>query len=109
MASAGGSGALQLLRRPREYAKSEELSDPSGAAVVSSLKATEPTPSPPVVALPVFGQAMDSQASDRASLPEYAVLRHSPEVGAVCGKSARTDLRGGCRETGIPTAIMVHE
>ena len=27
------------------------------------------------------------------------------EVGAVCGSSARTDLRGGCRVTGIPTAI----
>jgi len=32
--------------------------------------------------------------------------RQTPEVGAVCGKSARTDLRGGCRATGIPTAIM---
>ena len=28
------------------------------------------------------------------------------EVGAVCGSSARTDLRGGCRVTGIPTAIV---
>jgi hypothetical protein len=35
-----------------------------------------------------------------------AIRRQTPEVGAVCGKSARTDLRGGCRVTGIPTAIM---
>jgi hypothetical protein len=26
----------------------------------------------------------------------------------MCGKSARTDLRGGCRVTGIPTAITGH-
>src|SRR6266567_5435090 len=32
--------------------------------------------------------------------------RHAPtsEAGAVCGNSARTDLCGGCRVTGIPTA-----
>ena len=42
----------------------------------------------------------------RASVSRYAILRQTPEVGAVCGKSARTDLRGGCRGTGIPTAIM---
>jgi hypothetical protein len=27
-----------------------------------------------------------------------------PEVGAVCGKAARTDLCGGCEVTRIPTA-----
>ena len=29
-----------------------------------------------------------------------------PEVGAVCGNSARTDLCGGCQATGIPIATM---
>ena len=29
-----------------------------------------------------------------------------PEVGARCVSSARRDLRGGCRETGIPTATI---
>ena len=28
-----------------------------------------------------------------------------PEARTVCGKTARTDLCGGCRATGIPTAI----
>ena len=28
-----------------------------------------------------------------------------PEAGAQCGRSARWDLCGGCRATGIPTAI----
>src|SRR6266705_2094064 len=33
------------------------------------------------------------------------VRRHSPEVGAVCGKAARTDLCGGRSEMSVPTAI----
>ena len=31
-------------------------------------------------------------------------MRQLPEVGAQCGSSARWDLCGGCRATGIPTA-----
>ena len=30
-----------------------------------------------------------------------------PEVGAQCGSSARWDLCGGCRVTGIPTATVL--
>src|SRR6266478_6459528 len=33
------------------------------------------------------------------------VRRHSPEVGAVCGKAARTVLCGGRSVMGVPTAI----
>src|SRR3977135_3039814 len=33
------------------------------------------------------------------------VRRHSPEVGAVCGKAARRDLCGGRSEMSVPTAI----
>jgi hypothetical protein len=29
-----------------------------------------------------------------------------PEVGAVCGKAARTDLRGGREVTRVPTATL---
>ena len=31
-------------------------------------------------------------------------MRHIPEAGAVCGNSARTDLRGGQGVTFVPTA-----
>src|SRR6266403_5401295 len=34
------------------------------------------------------------------------VRRHSPEVGAVCGKAARTVLCGGRSAMGVPTAIV---
>ena len=45
-----------------------------------------------------------SQAPDSASLAERAVCRQTPEVGAVCGNSARTDLCGGRPAMGVPTA-----
>jgi len=34
-------------------------------------------------------------------------MRHIPEAGAVCGNSARTDLRGGRGATSVPTATFV--
>jgi hypothetical protein len=34
-------------------------------------------------------------------------LRVRPEVGARCGSSARWDLCGGRRVTGVPTATLV--
>jgi RNA-directed DNA polymerase len=36
--------------------------------------------------------------------PKQALRRLTPEVGAVCGKAARTDLCGGRPVTGVPTA-----
>ena len=35
------------------------------------------------------------------------VRRHSPEVGAVCGKAARTVLCGGRSVMGVPTATLL--
>ena len=32
------------------------------------------------------------------------ICRHTPKVGAVCGKAARTDLCGGREVTRVPTA-----
>src|SRR6266699_938607 len=46
-------------------------------------------------------RASVSQALERIR----QVRRHSPEVGAVCGKAARTDLCGGRSAMSVPTAI----
>src|SRR5262245_55844074 len=46
-------------------------------------------------------QARVSQALERI---RQAFRRHTPEVGAVCGKAARTDLCGGREVTRVPTA-----
>ena len=37
--------------------------------------------------------------------PQHALRRQTPEVGAVCGNAARTDLCGGRSVMGVPTAI----
>src|ERR1700728_2911766 len=52
---------------------------------------------------------MDSLNSFRAQViwRWYRALRRQlSEVGAVCGNPARTDLRGGRRETAVPTATI---
>src|SRR5215216_4084254 len=47
---------------------------------------------------------MASTAANPPPLAQPAICRHAPEVGAVCGKSARTDLCGGREVTRVPTA-----
>jgi hypothetical protein len=42
--------------------------------------------------------------ADPASAPKRALRRQISEVGAVCSNPARTDLCGGRRVTGVPTA-----
>ena len=50
------------------------------------------------------GRRIPPDAPSPASLAERAVCRQTPEVGAVCGNSARTDLCGGRSAMGVPTA-----
>src|SRR5271165_6665469 len=50
------------------------------------------------------GRRISPDAPCPASLAERAVCRQTPEVGAVCGNPARTDLCGGRSEMGVPTA-----
>ena len=54
------------------------------------------------------GRRVSPQASCPASLAQRAVCRQTPEVGAVCGNSARTDLCGGRSAMGVPTANTAH-
>src|SRR5207237_1009709 len=42
------------------------------------------------------------------SLAPTALQRHTPEVGAVCGKVARTDLCGGREVTRVHTATHIN-
>src|SRR5882757_3018554 len=50
------------------------------------------------------GRRLASQADDSPSLAERTLRRHTPEVGAVCGKAARTVLCGGraMKRTSLP-------
>ncbi len=51
-----------------------------------------------------IGRRVPAQAANPSSVAKRAVRRQTPEVGAVCGNSASTDLCGGRSEMSVPTA-----
>ena len=51
------------------------------------------------------GGRLAPETAHPPSLAERALRRHTPEVGAVCGKAARTVLCGGRSAMSVPTAI----
>src|SRR5262249_13117936 len=51
------------------------------------------------------GRRLAAETENPSPLAPPALRRQIPEVGAVCGSSARTDLCGGRSVTGVPTAI----
>ncbi len=71
------------------------------------LKTAEPTEQIKLGTFWKDSYAMDASCADLTSLCRGALLRHIPKVGAVCGNSARTDLCGGRRETGVPIATAL--
>src|SRR5271157_5163292 len=52
-------------------------------------------------------RSLDPQGPGPAPMPERSLLRQAPEVGAVCGNSARTDLRGATPARAFPTATLL--
>src|SRR5262249_38171675 len=48
--------------------------------------------------------SLHPQTSDPAPAPQRPFLRQTPEVRAVCGNAARTDLCGGPPARAVPTA-----
>ena len=51
-----------------------------------------------------IGRRVPPQAANPSSMAQRALRRQTPEVGAVCGNSASTDLCGGRSEMSVPTA-----
>src|SRR5436309_11608946 len=54
------------------------------------------------------GGRLASETEHPPSLAERSLRRHTPEVGAVCGKAARTVLCGGRSVMGVPTASAAY-
>ena len=50
----------------------------------------------------------DTGAGTHTANRTSAARRHTPEVGAVCGKAARTDLCGGRSAMSVPTATVAY-
>src|SRR6266568_420429 len=90
-----------------------EKSDPAIVAVKPTNKAERSAAEPVEPRAGTKGNAdqhSTCRAQNRATVSQALerirqVRRHSPEVGAVCGKAARTDLCGGRSAMGVPTAI----
>src|SRR5712675_541961 len=92
-----------------------EKSDPAVVAVKPTNKAERSAAEPVEPRAGAKGNAEQHstcRAQYRVSVSQALerirqVRRHSPEVGAVCGKAARTDLCGGRSEMSVPTAIAL--
>src|SRR6266550_5765782 len=90
-----------------------EKSDPAVVAVKPTNKAERSAAEPVEPRAGAKGNAEQHstcRAQYRVSVSQALerirqVRRHSPEVGAVCGKAARTVLCGGRSVMGVPTAI----
>src|ERR1035437_8409002 len=69
---------------------------------------TTAEPEAPMDVDPFSGATWCIDPPSRGSTPvaEWAVCRQISEVRTVCVRSASTDLCGGCRVTGIPTATQ---
>src|SRR5262249_535783 len=51
-------------------------------------------------------QRLAPRPRNPSTLAQAALCRHTPEVGAVCGKAARTVLCGGRSAMSVPTATV---
>src|SRR5262249_43400435 len=80
------------------------VSDPGGPLLVEGAGSPEPEAAPDLGRLQPARESSDSAPASPASPSERALLRQAPEVRAVCGNSACTDLRGGLGATPVPTA-----
>jgi retron-type reverse transcriptase len=75
-----------------------------------ALEAGAPAPQPDrrhdVEDLHAPRQRLAPKAAHPLSIATSKLRRHAPEVGAVCGKAARTDLCGGRSAMSVPTATV---
>jgi hypothetical protein len=85
---------LQLPRRARQHRRDGVFSS-QGDTCLASCSAT----SDALATLREHCQPLDYPTPNSASLSQRTLLRQTPEAGAVCGSSARADLRG-CRPKG---------
>ena len=104
MAGANRRRILRLPRRANQQYGVTCVSIPCRRALALAALPSEPEG--------VCGMGTDGETGRRippkapypASLAKCAVCRQTPEVGAECGNSARSDLCGGRSAMAVPTA-----
>ena len=100
----GWFGVLQLPRHSWQSAGPGDLPAGDGSVVAAGAAAPQSALSSFVGSLRATHGSLHPQTSDPAPAPQRPLLRQTPEVRAVCGNAARTDLCGGPPARAVPTA-----
>src|SRR5947199_1479993 len=95
MAGAGCPRLLQLSRSADQRSGTECVPASCDRPLAARAAASQPEGSDDVGTDDAAGGCLASETDHPSSLAERSLCRHTPEVGAVCGKAARTDLCGG--------------
>src|SRR5712672_2994689 len=104
MAEAGCPRLLQLSRGADEPAHSRGLPGRDHPKMATVTKPPQPKGCPQLDANEVACRRLAPKTRCPSPLAPAALRRHPPEVGAVCGKAARTVLCGGRSAMSVPTA-----
>src|SRR6266851_2039843 len=95
MAGAGCPRLLQLSRSADQRSGTECFPASCDRPLATHAAASQPEGSDDVGTDDAAGGCLASKTDYPPSLAERSLCRHTPEVGAVCGKAARTVLCGG--------------
>src|SRR5215468_12742642 len=97
-------GLLQLLRRANQCQGTGRVPASCHRPVAAHVATSQPKGSDDVGTDDQVGGRLASETDYPSSLAKRSLCRHTPEVGAACGKAARTALCGGRGVTRVPTA-----
>src|SRR5262245_24285815 len=86
---------LQLPRSANQRPSTACLPAPRHRPLAAHAAASQPKGSDDMATDDAAGGRLAPETEHPPSLAERALCRHTPEVGAVCGKAARTVLCGG--------------
>src|SRR6266536_1488493 len=98
------TGTMAVVRRPRllqlsrsadQCAGTERVPAPCYRPLAAHAAASQPKGSGHMDTDDAAGERLASETDHPPPLAERSLRRHTPEVGAVCGKAARTVLCGG--------------
>src|ERR1700760_748738 len=103
MAGKRGEGVLRLPRRADQPPCPFSIPSPCRRTLAPRLAPAQPERQDVMDGHGQAGGSLAAQAPDIPSLAISALSRQTPDVGAVCGNSARTVLCGGRPVMGVPT------
>ena len=106
MAGAGRRGVFQLLRRADQRPRAQRLPSPYPRPLAAHAPAAQPAGPYDMGPDERLGARFPPHAPSPSPLAQRPFRRQTPEVGAVCGKAARTVLCGGRAVMRVPTAIV---